>query len=139
MVVAILGLAGPAAAAKRSHPPDRILSNEITYTRWAFVARIANVYAAPRTSARRITKLHWRTEDGYSEIYLLLRAHWDRHGLEWIKLRIPGRPNGRIGWVQANALGRFHLTHQRVVINRTRLRLWHPRHATDDLCVKLWP
>jgi len=123
-VTAILAVAGSAAAAKRSHRPDRILSNEVTYTRWAFVARIANVYGAPRTSAHRITKLHWRTEDGFSEIYLLLRAHWDRHGLEWVKLRIPGRPNGRTGWVEASGLGRFHLTHQRVVINRARLRLY---------------
>jgi len=64
----------------------------------------ADVYATPSTSATRITKLHWRTEDAFSEIYVLLRAHWDQRGREWIKLRIPGRPNGRTGWVQADAL-----------------------------------
>ena len=124
VMVAILATAGSALSAKRPHKPDQILSNEITYTRWAYVARIANVYGAPRTSAHRITKLHWLTEDGFSEIYLLLRAHWDSHGLEWVKLRIPGRPNGRIGWVEANALTSFHMTRQRVVINRARLRLY---------------
>jgi lipoprotein-anchoring transpeptidase ErfK/SrfK len=64
------------------------------------------------------------TEDGYPEVYLLLRAHWAPDGTEWIKLRIPARPNGQIGWVERSALGRFHLTHQRVVVNQERLRLY---------------
>lgn len=122
-MVLVALLASSATASARSHH-DRILSNEVSYTRWAYVGRIANVYSAPTTSARRLTRLHWRTEDGFSEIYLLLRAHWDRRGMEWVKLRIPARPNGEVGWVEANALTPFHLTHQRVLIDRGRLRLY---------------
>jgi hypothetical protein len=122
LLVAPLLVVCPAASA--SAAPDRILSNEITYTRWAYVARIANVYVSPRTTSRRLTRLHWRTEDGFSEVYVLLRAHWDRDGMEWIKLRIPMRPNGHVGWVEANALGDFHVSHQRVLVDRHRLRLY---------------
>jgi lipoprotein-anchoring transpeptidase ErfK/SrfK len=88
------------------------------------VGRIANVYAAPSTRARRLTRLHWLTEDGFPEVYVLLRAHWARNGLKWVKLRIPARPNGQVGWVEANALGAPHVTHQRVVVDRRRLRLY---------------
>ncbi|HYB25749.1 MAG TPA: L,D-transpeptidase [Solirubrobacteraceae bacterium] len=56
--------------------------------------------------------------------YLLLRAHWDTAGQEWLELRIPGRPNGRTGWVERSALGPFHLTHLLVVVNRERMRMY---------------
>jgi hypothetical protein len=112
--------ANPAAV-----PPDQILSNETTLTQWAYVHRIANIYRQASIHSRRITKLHWYTEDGFNEIYLLLRAHWNNPRTEWVKIRIPGRPNGRTGWVQRNALGRFHLTHDAVVVNRRQMRLYY--------------
>jgi len=112
-----------ARASKRSRHHDQVLSNETTFTRWAYVNRIAWIYQAPRTSSRRVAQLTWYTPDGFSSIYLLLRAHWDARGQEWVKLRIPGRPNGRTGWVEQNALGPFHLTHTLVVVNREQLRM----------------
>jgi L,D-transpeptidase-like protein len=102
---------------------DQVLSNETTFTRWAYVNRIAFIYEAPRTSARRTGRLTWFTPDGFSSIYLLLRVHWNARGQAWVKLRIPGRPNGRTGWVERNALGSFHVTNQLVVVNRERLRM----------------
>lgn len=112
------------AASAASVRPDEILSNEFTFTRWAYVARIANIYASPRGTAHIITQLHWYTEDGFNEIYPTLRAHWARNGREWVEIRIPGRPNGRVGWVLRNALGQFHLTHQLVVVNLETERLY---------------
>ena len=103
---------------------DQILSNERTFTRWAYVARIAPIYAQPSTSSKRVTRLHWYTEDGFPEVYLLLRSHWDSHDRQWINLRIPMRPNGRTGWVPGDVLSRFHLTHTLVVVNRERLRMY---------------
>lgn len=131
MVVSALAVlavsAGPASTASGSSSalgPDRILSNESTFTRWAYVAHITSIRQGPIVSSPAVTRLHWYTEDGFPEIYLLLRAHWDAQGREWIKLRIPMRPNGRTGWVPRNALGALHLTHQRVVVNRRRMRLY---------------
>jgi hypothetical protein len=137
--VRIGGVASEVAASKppASKPParkppaskvtahrDQVLSNENTFTRWAYVNRIAWIYATPRTSSRRVGQLTWYTPDGFSSIYLLLRAHWDARGGEWVKLRIPGRPNGRTGWVERDALGGLHLTHQLVVVNREQLRMY---------------
>jgi L,D-transpeptidase catalytic domain len=105
--------------------PDQVLSNEVSVTQFAYVHRIANVYWLPSTHSRVITNLHWYTEDGFNETYLLLRAHWNARGAEWVKIRLPGRPNGRTGWVERNALGRFHVTHDLVVVNRRQMRMYY--------------
>jgi hypothetical protein len=107
------------------HPAhrDQILSNERTFTRWAYVNQILWIHQAPSTSSRHVGKLTWYTPDGFSSLYLLLRLHWDAHGQQWVKLRIPGRPNGRTGWVERGALGPFHLNHLLVVVNREQLRM----------------
>jgi hypothetical protein len=102
---------------------DQVLSNERTFTRWANVYNRAGVYQDPATTTRRLTRLHYLTEDGFPEVYVLLRAHWDDRGREWIKLRIPSRPNGRTGWVQRSALSPFHLNHLLLVVNRERMRI----------------
>ncbi len=123
-VVATAAGTASSAASKQTGHRDQVLSNETTFTRWAYVHRIAWIYRAPRTSSPRVTRLTWYTTDGFSSIYLLLRAHWDARGREWVKLRIPGRPNGRTGWVERDALGALHLTHLLVVVNRERLQMY---------------
>jgi hypothetical protein len=85
--------------------------------------RIGGDLRAPDTHARRIDHTHYQTEDGFPEIYLLLRSHTDAQGRVWIQLRIPGRPNGRTGWVSRDALGAFHETHWLLVINRRARQL----------------
>lgn len=113
---------GPSTRPRRS---DEILSNEVTYTRWAYVSRTARIYRRPTTKSRRVGRLRrYIPYDHYPEVYLLLRAHWDANGREWIKLRIPARPDGQVGWVKRGALSAFHVSHQRVVVNRERLRLY---------------
>jgi L,D-transpeptidase catalytic domain len=128
-----LGQAPPQGSGRRQSSPgsgsahrrrDEVLSNERTFTRWAYVADTAVIHRRPATDSARVVRLHWYTEDGFPEIYLLLRAHWDLRGQEWIKLRIPMRPNGRIGWVRRQDLGAFHVTHAQITVNRTRLRMY---------------
>jgi lipoprotein-anchoring transpeptidase ErfK/SrfK len=120
-----LALAVTATATAHVPPPrhDEVLSNERTFTRWANVAEIATVYARPGTRSRKVTRLHWLTEDGAPEVYLLLRAHWDRNGQEWVKLRVPMRPNGTMGWVRRQALGAFQGTIAQLVVDRARLQI----------------
>jgi hypothetical protein len=113
-----------ARAADTTVPADQVLSNEFSFTQWAYVSRRAKVYASPSLFDHVITRLHYYTEDGFPEVYLALNAHWDSAGREWVQTRIPGRPNGRTGWVLRSALGRFHMTHQLLVINRSKLRIY---------------
>jgi hypothetical protein len=119
------GSSATTSAPVRTLPADQVLSDEMSFTQFAYVRRIANIYSRPSTHSRRVSKLRWWTEDNFSSIYLLLRAHWVTQRQEWIKIRIPGRPNGRTGWVQRNALRRFHMTHAAIVVNRRTLHLYY--------------
>ena len=98
---------------------DERLSNETTITRWAHVAQRAVVRRAPRHDARGVARLQYFTEDRKPEVYLVLasRSMGDR---VWLRVRVPGRPNGRTGWVPASALGALHtVTTRLVVVRRT--------------------
>ncbi|HMS72051.1 MAG TPA: L,D-transpeptidase, partial [Baekduia sp.] len=61
-------------------------------------------------------------EDRFAEVYLALASHIDASGREWIKVRLPQRPNGRTGWVAREALGDFRINRQHLLIDRARLR-----------------
>lgn len=102
---------------------DVRLSNERTFTRWAHVAFAQPIYRQPLSSSAQVARLHYHTEDGFPEVYLLLRARWDAQEQEWVELRIPGRPNGRVGWVLRDSLGAMYMTHRLVVVNRESLLL----------------
>lgn len=120
---ALAASASPAATPTRPPKPAGFisLSNEHTLTTWAHSADRATIYASPRTSARRIDRVHLETEDGFPEVYLVLSSHAGARGQEWAHVRIPGRPIGRTGWVRRGALGGFHQTRWLLVVSlRTR-------------------
>ena len=105
-------------------PTNGQISNERTLTRWAYSLDSAPIYAAPDAHSRKLSKLHLWTEDGFPEVYIALRASETTPGVEWIQIRIPMRPNGRVGWVHRDDLGDFHVTRQQIVVNRARLRMY---------------
>lgn len=111
-------------AAVPSPGVDELLSDEQTFTRWAQAVGKAGIYKQPDASSGRVTRLRRFTEDGFPEVYLLLSRHFDAAGQQWIKLRIPMRPNGSVGWVHREALGAFNITHKQLVVNRRRLRIF---------------
>jgi L,D-transpeptidase catalytic domain len=98
------------------------LSDEKTFSRWAHPNDRAPVRRAPNGSSRTITRLRFLTEDRRPEIYLALRRTWDRSGQEWVKIRLPRRPNGTTGWVRRESFGPWHHVRTRLVINRRTLR-----------------
>jgi hypothetical protein len=115
---------GGGEAPQQAAPASQLrLSDERTFTTWAHPLRGGlPIYAAPRRDARKVDHVHLETEDGFPEVYELLASRIGAQGELWIRLRIPGRPNGRIGWVPRTALGAFHRTRWLVVIDlRTRL------------------
>lgn len=104
-------------------PSTRTLSNERTLTTWAHPLATGPILTRPQRGARRVGRIHLETEDGFAEVYLLLSAYTDAEGAEWVKLRIPGRPNGRTGWVSRELLGVFNRTRWLIVVNLRRRRL----------------
>jgi len=101
---------------------DLRLSDEFTRTRWASADILATARAGAAASARPVARLRFYTEDGYTEVYILLRRHFDRHGVAWVEVRLPGRPNGRVGWVRRSALGSVRTVHTALRVDRHRLR-----------------
>jgi lipoprotein-anchoring transpeptidase ErfK/SrfK len=114
----VLALA-PAASAAR---PDVVLSNETTSSTWTVADYAQPIRSRPSASAPKIASLQFQTPDGFLQSYILLREHWT-HGTAWVELRIPGRPNGRVGWAQRSALDGFNHTDMEVVVNRAARRL----------------
>jgi L,D-transpeptidase catalytic domain len=104
-------------------PVDVRLSNERAFTTWAHPALPEWIHSRPDSSSPRVVQVRMETEDGFHEVYLLLATHTGAQGRVWIKLRIPGRPNGRVGWVLRSALGTFQITHWSIVINLGERRL----------------
>ena len=99
------------------------LSNERTTTVWAHALEEMTIYAEPDTHAHRVSHVHLITEDGFPEVYVLLTSHVDAQGRTWVKVRVPGRPNGRKGWVLRSAFGGLHTTHWLIVVNRRKQTL----------------
>ena len=97
------------------------LSDERTYTRTAEVRRPAAIRRFPYRRSKVVGRLRTWTEDRYPEVYLLLTERIRPAGLPWIRIRVPGRPNGRTGWVRADTLRPARLTRLALLLDRRRL------------------
>jgi len=98
------------------------LTDGRTFAHWAHPAHIAPVRQRPAGSARPVARLHYLTEDGFPEVYPVLRRVKARSGRIWLRIRVPVRPNGRTGWVRGAALGPLHRVRTRLVVDKRRLR-----------------
>ncbi|MEI2702807.1 MAG: L,D-transpeptidase [Baekduia sp.] len=103
-------------------PQTYKLSDERTLSRWAYSERRARIYRDHSLSNGYRGRLRMRTEDGFPEVYLLLDEYVDSKRRIWVKVRLPGRPNGRTGWVKRSSLGPYRENRHQIVVNRRTLR-----------------
>ncbi len=132
LLVLLLALLAPASAAAGAPPlrpkgvtgplGEETLSNETTLSRWAHTNLTAKIRAKPGYRQRAVGRLRWDTEDGPPEVYLVLGSRLDALKRPWLKIRIPGRPNGRTGYVPEQALGPLRVVETQLVVDRKRLR-----------------
>jgi hypothetical protein len=131
-VLALLaGAAAPATAANDQRPVRPIaaqtelgnerLSDEQRITRYANAVQRSPVHASPTKGSRVMTRLRLQTEDGPLEVYLVLESRRDASGQVWLRVRLPMRPNGRVGWVLSDALGELQVVRTKLRVNRTKL------------------
>jgi lipoprotein-anchoring transpeptidase ErfK/SrfK len=106
----------------KTKPRYVTLSNETTFARWAYTNLPLKVRTSPSSRGRAIAKLHFNTEDGPPEVYLALQEYTNGDNIDWVQVRVPGRPNGRKGWVAREGLGEFHVVHTQLIVNRQTLR-----------------
>lgn len=121
----LLGVVGRAAATTSTPPSGDLvmLSNETTHTTFTEANARAWIRTRPTDNARRITRLRYYTPDLEAVQTYLLLAEEQVGGREWVRLRIPMRPNGRIGWVLRSALAQFQTVDTEIVVNRRKFRL----------------
>lgn len=98
-------------------PRDKVLSNETTFTTWTVADRNVPIRAQPTPHSRPLARLRSLTSDGFLQSYILLRERFTSSGT-WVQLRIPMRPNGKVGWVPRAALDTFAVTHLAIVVDR---------------------
>lgn len=110
------------ASAAPAAPRLVTLSDERLHTRWAHPARLTDVRRRHDATSRAVGRLRFFTEDGFPEVYLLLRRYTDDRGREWVQIRVPKRPNGTTGWVPRDALGPFTLNRHLLTVSRATLR-----------------
>lgn len=137
VLLVALALSAPANAGTGAGVAgSELLSDERASTYWAHPEARATVRQYPAPTSPRVARLHFVTEDGFPEVYLVLRRWTDPDGLTWLNVRIPMRPNGRAGWVQESALGSLHVVrtrlvvdrgHERATLYRSGRRIWQAR------------
>jgi lipoprotein-anchoring transpeptidase ErfK/SrfK len=98
------------------------LSDERTLTRYAHAATRAPVFARPSALSEVVGRLRHQTEDGPLETYLALARRRGALARTWIRVRLPGRPNGGTGWVRRNALGPLTTVRTYLRVDRGALR-----------------
>jgi hypothetical protein len=98
---------------------NETLSNEKTLTRWATPFNLAAIRRTPGGAA--IGRLRYHTEDGPLEVYVILRSRVVKDA-PWLQIRIPGRPNGRTGWVRESDMGQLNVVRTFLKIDRRTLR-----------------
>jgi hypothetical protein len=102
-------------------PSSTTLSDEWATSAWAHPVARVPVRTAPDGRARALARLHPKTEMGSPEVYLMLSQQADARGRTWVKIRLPGQPNGRTGWVRRATLGATHVTHTALLVDKRRL------------------
>ena len=119
LVHAAGGLPSPAHPAFTVGRP-RLLALGDAWSRFAPVSRRVTARASPRAGAKPVTTLETRTEEGTTNVVIVLEER-TRRGLAWVHVRLPVLPNGRTGWVPRDALGGYTFVNTHLVVDRERL------------------
>lgn len=98
------------------------LSDLRTLSHWAYPNAEATVRAAPSPQSRPVGSLRLLTIDRQAELYMALTSAHTTTSETWIKVELPGRPNGKTGWVPRGALGPLHAVSGYLLVDRAHLR-----------------
>jgi lipoprotein-anchoring transpeptidase ErfK/SrfK len=123
---------GPAAAEPFLFRPDTIApaidppGTELAVARGAAF----RVYGAPRASSA-VRRLGAANDWGQPLALPILDARTDPAGTGWLRVRVPERPNGRTGWILADA-ARTRRVHDRIQVDLSDhlLQRWESGRVT---------
>jgi lipoprotein-anchoring transpeptidase ErfK/SrfK len=89
----------------------------------ALVSKV-RVRRQPRGSSERLATMSQFRFDHRPTVFYALRSRHNRAGETWYRISVPGRPNGRKGWVRSSQIRlRRSAGRLEIVIDRSALRL----------------
>jgi lipoprotein-anchoring transpeptidase ErfK/SrfK len=118
-------------------PAPRRLDDAVTTTRWASLARDAEVYVSPSRESGRVALLSRLTPEGTDNIVVPFRRAVDDEGRPWVEAQIPGLPSRQTGWIESDALGPGGESRARLVVDRERLTLSYVRAGRELLRARI--
>jgi lipoprotein-anchoring transpeptidase ErfK/SrfK len=119
----IWAVAGVSAAASTTTPEEVALPAASIAT-----GRSVKVHERPSTDSRVIKKMPALRYDFRPTIFHLVARDRDAASELWFQILVPGRPNGRRGWVDADSIRvLYSVADSQIEIDRSRRRLWFIR------------
>ena len=122
-LLCLSGLASAIApAASAAEEAGERISDETRLSYWAFAEQRGPILAEPEKGSELVARVRVATELGRPEVYLALRRHTDEAGRVWLQVRVPARPNGRVGWIEEDLVGQLRENRDQLVVSRGGLR-----------------
>jgi len=115
---AAAGLPGPQRSALTVGRPV-LLDRREARARFAAVMKPVEALALPRPGSPRVALVTGETEEGTTNILLVL-GEARATGGTWVHIRLPVLPNDRTGWVPRKALGGYQFVDTHLVVDRAR-------------------
>jgi len=127
VVLAVLALAlvpaGAVAVNGESVPGEEDLHWPGHSSHFAFVDVPITARVRPARGEAAVARVGTRTQDATDEVLLILARVTDVEGRQWLKVRLPVRPNGSIGWIPRTAVGEIRRVNSWLRINTRTRRL----------------
>jgi hypothetical protein len=134
MVLVVFGCersAGPAprepsstltsAASARPQPGRIRLGDGAAYV--ALATSDLTAHATPAARSRIVGQFPQASAWGSPTPFLVTQVYRDRTGARWVKVLLPRRPNGSVGWIRGDRV-RLHAVAYAVEIDLSARRLW---------------
>jgi hypothetical protein len=99
-----------------------VLSDERRLSRWAYVDQTTRAMTEPSTGSKKVKTLTRWTADGTPELVLVLAQRTLRDGSVWALVRLPMRPNGKVGWVNRDHLSGYRKVTTALDVDKRRKR-----------------
>ena len=115
---AVAGLPGPPRPAFTVGRP-LLLNRRESPARFAPVTKSFEARAEPRPDSARVALVTRETEEGTTNIVLVLGEARGSDGT-WVRVRLPVLPNDRTGWIRRSILGGYQFVDTHLVVDRRR-------------------
>lgn len=92
---------------------------------YAFIDAPVTARVGPYWDKTHVARVGTRTQDGTNELVMILAQVLDSDARSWLKVRLPVRPNGTVGWIPRSAVGEIRRVGSwlRIDTRTRRLRL----------------